>query len=220
MLKCCIFDLDGTILDTLTTITYYVNNTLTHFGIEKITEEECKYFVGEGAYKLITRALLSKGLDPEPIMPDIFKHYNAAYDAEPMYLTKPFSGIPELLGELKAAGIRLAVLSNKPDFATRGVVSHFYGDIFDIVRGGIDGIPLKPDPTAAQRIIAELGISPEECAWIGDTSTDMKTGRNLGVRLNIGVPWGFREAPELWESGADTVVSTPADIAREVFAID
>ncbi len=220
MIKCCIFDLDGTVLDTIGTITHYVNLALTRFGYSKITESECNYFAGDGARKIIMRAIESKGEDPEGIIDSILPFYTQSYDSAPMYLTKPFLGIPELLSELKARGIKLAVLSNKPDFATRGVIEYFFPNTFDMVVGGREDKPLKPDPTVPKEILESLAVSPEQTAWIGDTSTDMKTGKNLGVRLNIGVPWGFRSESELWENGADKVAGSPSDILREVLSVD
>jgi phosphoglycolate phosphatase len=121
-----------------------------------------------------------------------------------------------LLRELKANGIKLILVSNKPDEATQSVVNHFFGGFFDRVSGAVDEFPLKPDPSLAKSILNDFSISPEECAWIGDTSTDMKTGKNLGVALNIGVLWGFRKREELESSGADVIVEKVSEILTEV----
>ena len=220
MIKCCIFDLDGTILNTITTITYYVNRTLESYKIDCVTEDECKYFAGNGARLLIERALRSKGICDKILAKKILKDYNEAYDKYPLHLTAPFESVDELIKQLKARGIKLAVLSNKPDSTVKSIVSHFFGDSFDIVLGGRDGIPLKPDPTVPQQIIEELGIDKNETAWVGDTGTDVETGKNLGVRLNIGVLWGFRPKEELVSSGADVTVSAVNEILAEVLKID
>lgn len=220
MIKCCIFDLDGTVLDTVKSITYYVNKTFEAHGIDKITVDECKYFAGNGARLLIKRSLASKGIYDEDFLNKILPEYVAAYDSDPWYLTAPFDGIVKLLSDLKSQGIKIAVMSNKPDSTVKIVVPHFFGDVFDIVLGGREGIPLKPDPAAAKEILGSLGISESETAWIGDTSTDIETGKNLNVRLTVGVLWGFRKREELEGAGADVVVSSADEILREVKSID
>ncbi len=219
MIKCCIFDLDGTILDTITTITYYVNLILEKHGIEPITVDECKYFAGNGAYKLIERSLNSKGIYDRERIESILAEYVPAYDEAPLYLTDAFDGISDMLAELKERGIKLAVLSNKPDTSVKSIVEHFFPGTFDLAAGGKDGVPLKPDPTAAIGILEKLGISEKETAWIGDTSTDIETGKNLGAATSIGVLWGFRKRDELEAAGADLIVSHPAEIVRGVEAI-
>ena len=219
MIKCCIFDLDGTILDTITTITYYVNVILEKHGVAPITVDECKYFAGNGAYKLIERSLNSKGIYDKERIESILAEYVKAYDEAPLYLTGAFEGISDMLRELKARGIKLAVLSNKPDTAVKSIVEHFFPGIFDEAAGGMDGVPLKPDPTAAQGILKRLGISESETAWVGDTSTDIETGKNLKAALSIGVLWGFRKQDELEGAGADLIVSHPSEIVRGVEAV-
>ena len=219
MIKCCIFDLDGTILDTITSITYYVNVIHEKHGVEPITVDECKYFAGNGAYKLIERSLNSKGIYGKERIESILAEYVAAYDEAPLYLTGAFEGISDMLAELKARGIKLAVLSNKPDTAVKSIVEHFFPGIFDEAAGGMDGVPLKPDPTAAQGILKRLGISESETAWVGDTSTDIETGKNLKAALSIGVLWGFRKKDELERAGADLIVSHPSEIVRGVEAV-
>ena len=212
MIKCAIFDLDGTILDTIGTITHFVNGAITPYGVKPITIDECKYFAGNGARKLIIRSLTSRGVDDPELTEKILAEYNATYDADPLYLTGVFDGVAEALAELKADGVKLAVLSNKPDPTVKQVVEGFFPGIFDVVLGGRDGVPLKPDPTAALDILAELGFSPDECAWVGDTSTDIETGKNLGARISVGVLWGFRKRDELIAAGADAIVNTADEL--------
>ena len=220
MIKCCIFDLDGTLLDTLTTITYYVNKVFSAHGIEKITNDECKYFVGSGAEKLIRRALLSKGITDEDTVMSLLSEYVSDYDKNPLHLTSVFPGIREALCALRAKGIRLAVLSNKPDSATKSIVASFFPSTFDAVYGQRAGVPMKPDPACADRIISDMGVLRSEVAFIGDTEVDTKTGRAAGVGLNIGVLWGFREREELLAGGADVTVSSADEIVTEVMALD
>jgi len=216
MIKCCIFDLDGTVLDTINSITYFVNYALERYGIEKITVDECKYLAGNGVKDLIKRTLASRGINDEALYNEILPYYIDAYDANPWHLTAPFDGIIPLLKELKAHGIKIAVVSNKPDSTVKIIVPHFFGDIFDAVSGIREGMKVKPDPSVALGILDTFGISASETAWVGDTSTDMETGKNLGAALKIGVLWGFRKRDELEGAGADLVVSRADEILAEV----
>ena len=219
MIKACVFDMDGTVLDTITTITYYVNITLDKFGIRRISEDECKIFVGNGAKKLIERTLASRGID-ESLVPEVLDSYNAAYDEDPNYLTAPFAGIPDLLSALKARGIKVGIVSNKPDFLTRPLSDRFFGSLVDLAVGGKDGVPLKPAPDAVFDILSKFSVSADECLYVGDTGVDMQTGNNLGARLTVGVLWGFRKREELVENGADVIVSAPSEILDEVLKLD
>ena len=220
MIKCCIFDLDGTILNTISSITYYVNNALTARGIDTVSEEACKLFAGDGARMLVKRALESKGIYDEKLRDELLSEYIKAYDSDPWYLTAPFDGIKEVLSNLKERGIKIAVVSNKPDSTVKMVVPHFFGDVFDEILGIKDGVALKPDPAAARQVLKTLGVSESQTVWIGDTSVDVKTGKNLNVALNIGVLWGFRKREELECAGADIIVSRVDEIFSEVIAYD
>ena len=214
MIKCCVFDLDGTILDTISTITYYVNKTLQKIGYGEITEEQCKHFVGNGARKLIERTLAHFGLTDAELVNTVLGAYDKAYKSAPYHLTDCFPGMAELLLALRARGIKLAVVSNKQDAITREAVSHFYPDTFDAVVGGRDGVALKPAPDAPLALISGLGFSPDEVAFIGDTSVDVETGINMGAGLVIGVSWGFRKIDEL--SRADAIVHSPDEILSAI----
>lgn len=211
MKKLCIFDLDGTLLDTLPTISYYCNLTLREFDLPEIPEERYKYLAGNGAKVLIERMIDEVGADREEYFDKMFKFYNKEYDKNVSYLTKAFDGVPELLAGLKEIGISTAVLSNKPDFAAVNVVKLFLGDLIDIAHGGRDGIPLKPAPDGVFKIFEEAGATAEECLYVGDTGTDMETGKNSGI-FSIGVLWGFRKEDELLQNGADMIVSHPLEI--------
>ncbi len=216
MIKCCIFDLDGTILDTIHSITHFVNITFQKHGIEPIDVEECKYFAGYGARELIRRSLESKGIIDAEVLDLVLSDYLKTYNDDPLYLTRPFDGIVDVLRGMKERGIRLAVHSNKPDTTVKSVVEGFFPGVFEIAVGGREGVPLKPDPAAAQEILKELGVSPSETAWVGDTSTDIETGKNLGAALSVGVLWGFRKRDELCAAGADAIVDDAASLLREV----
>ena len=211
MKKLCIFDLDGTLLDTLPTIAHYCNLTLREFDLPEIPEERYKYLAGNGAKVLIERMIDEVGADREEYFDKMFKFYNKEYDKNVSYLTKAFEGVPELLTGLKEIGINTAVISNKPDFAAVNVVKLFLGDLIDIAHGGRDGIPLKPAPQGVFKIFEEAGVVADECLYVGDTGTDMETGKNSGI-FSIGVLWGFRKEDELLQNGADMIVSHPLEI--------
>lgn len=212
MIKLCIFDLDGTVLDTVHTIAYYGNLALSKNGIQPIDDEEYKYFAGNGAVNLIKRALRFRNSLTDETFEKVFADYNTAYNADTSYLTAPFEGITETLDAIKAQGIQMAILSNKPHFATCGVINSLFGKgYFDCVYGQREGVPIKPDPTAVYQVIEEMNVKLEDCLYIGDTGTDMKTGKNAKL-CTVGVLWGFRDKEELLQSGADIIIETPAQL--------
>ena len=220
MIKCCIFDLDGTLLNTISTITYYVNSALGEHSIESITEEECKMFVGTGARELIRKALASKNILDADVFDKVFVTYTERYNSDTLYLTEVYDGIYDTISALKERGVKLAILSNKPDLTTKSVVARFFGDTFDFVAGAKEGVMLKPYRDGALPILEFFGVTPEECAWIGDTAIDVLTGKNIGVSLNIGVLWGFRDREELVSAGADLIVDNPKEILDGVLSFE
>ena len=215
MYKVCIFDLDGTLTDTVESLTYSVNATLSELGLSQITEEQCKAFVGSGARKLIERSLKAAG-DPELLhVEKAMEVYGRVFKENCTYHVAPYEGIVEMLDTLKTLGVRLAVLSNKPHLQTKDVVATFFGaDIFTCVQGQQEGIPRKPDPAAVFMIAKELNVATEECLYIGDSDVDMQTGNAAGV-TTIGVTWGFRSREVLKENGAAYIV----DKAQEIISI-
>ena len=210
-IKCAVFDLDGTLLNTIKTINYYLNLTLSTYGLGSVSEEDTMRFVGDGATKLIERALDRVGADSS-LFDGVYKTYNEAYNSSPYYLTEVYDGIPELLSTLKGKGIRLAVLSNKPDFAVKATIGKFLPDTFDIVRGGVDGVPLKPSPDALFEILREFGFTPDETAYIGDSEPDVLTAQNAGIKNGIFVTYGFRTADQLRSVGAEILVNKAFDV--------
>lgn len=215
MYKACIFDLDGTLTDTLESLTYSVNATLRELGLEQITDEQCKAFVGSGARKLIERSLQAAG-DPELLrVEEAMEVYGRIFKKNCTYHVAPYEGIVEMLAVLKAQGVKLAVLSNKPHVQTQDVVATFFGkDTFASVQGQQEGVPRKPDPTAVFMIAEELNVATEECVYIGDSDVDMQTGCAAGV-TTVGVSWGFRSKDVLKENGATYIV----DKAEEIISI-
>lgn len=214
-MKAVIFDLDGTLLNTIDTIKHYCDNALTKYGFEPISIAKYKLMVGNGAKLLIERAMNNTREDwTEAEFESVFNAYSDAYDADTLYLTEPYAGVVDMLHKLKENGYKIAVLSNKPNFATVDVVKTIFGDgLFDIVRGGIDGVPLKPAPDGVFEIMKELGVSADEAMFVGDTKVDITTGKNAGL-YSVGVLWGFRDEAELTAAGADIIINDAAKIVE------
>ena len=179
MIKACIFDLDGTLLNTVYALTYVTNLTLDAFGLRHVTPEETKRIVGNGYRMQMKRALMYSG-DKELLhYEEALSAYTRLFAEHCLYHVRPYEGIPELLQELKARGIRIAVLSNKPHARTVENIEAVFGKgYFDIVAGQKDDVPKKPDPAGVNRILEEFGCKPEESLYFGDTNTDMQTGLN------------------------------------------
>lgn len=211
VIKAAVFDLDGTLLDTLSTIEFYLNKTLSSHGLPSVSRSQTMAFVGNGAAKLIERAMEAVGAD-KALFDSIFKSYNESYNADPYYLTEPYDGIAELIDELKSSGIPLAVLSNKPDFAVKAAVDHFFPGQFDIVFGGRESVCLKPAPDAIYEIVEKLGISIDEIAYVGDSEVDVLTAENAGIHNAYFVSWGFRTAEQLAAAGATRILNSASDL--------
>ncbi len=218
MIKFCIFDLDGTLFNTLTTITHYMNEILVRHEIRPISEEECRGFIGHGARTLMKRALASRGIFDEDIGAGYLLEYNALYNTNTLYLTAPYKNIPELINALHMRGIGLGVLSNKPDDTTNDIVKSFFPNIFDDIRGGRAGVALKPSPEALISMAEDNGIALSEIMYIGDTGVDIEAGRSASVGVTVGVSWGFRTREELIGKGADIIVDDPMQILSEVIS--
>ena len=214
MYKACIFDLDGTLADTLESLTFSVNETLKEMGLSVITKEQCRRFVGNGAKVLMEKAIESGGGCAEDRIEEGMERYRRIFDANCTYHVIPYEGIETLLKTLKSRNIKLAVLSNKPDVQTVKVVEELFGKgMFDWIQGQKEGVPRKPDPSAALAIAESLGITAKETVYIGDSEVDIATGRAANM-LTVGVAWGFRGAAELEEAGAGCIVSSPDEIVQ------
>ena len=212
MTKLCIFDLDGTVLDTVESIAHYGNYALEQHSIEPIPSAEYKFLAGNGIANLIKNMLNFRSAYTDELYEKVFRTYDDAYNANVSYKSKIFDGLKETLDEIKAKDIKLAIVSNKPDFAARKVVKEIYGDgYFAFVTGQTDGGPLKPDPAVVLNVIKEFGVEKSECIYVGDTSTDMKTGKNAGL-YTVGVLWGFRGREELLDNGADVLIEKPEEL--------
>lgn len=201
-----IFDLDGTLVDSLGDIGAAMNHALEVHGLATHPKDAFREFVGEGVVKLVERAAPE---DATPALREaLLATYRAYYTAHSLDTTRPFVGIDAVLAALTAAGSKLAVLSNKADGYTRQIVSGLFAPhVFLRVYGEREGVPRKPDPTSTLALAEELGVPPARCAFIGDTGVDMGTASSSGM-LPVGVTWGFRGAEELRAHGAAHVVDT------------
>lgn len=203
-----LFDMDGTLLDTLTDMEAAVNHILTQYGYPVRTLEEVRRFVGNGAGLLIHRAL-PQGVDPAREA-EVLAAYRAYYQAHNCIRTRPYEGIPELLAALRRAGVRTAVVSNKPDETTRTLAARFFPEL-DGALGQRDGVAAKPAPDMVQAVLSWLGAEPGRALYVGDSEVDVDTARNAGLAM-IGVSWGFRGREALESAGAPAVADTPAQL--------
>jgi len=207
--RAVLFDLDGTLADTLVDLANAVNYALSTLGCPTHPVAAYRYFVGDGARNLILRSLPENRVSlADQALALMREHYEAhCFDN-----TRVYPGIRELLAALR--GRTLAVLSNKPDAFTRRMVAHYFPDKpFAAVRGQVAHLPIKPDPTMALQMASELGIPPSEWVYLGDTSTDMRTAHAAGM-FAVGVLWGFRDREELLAAGAQQLVARPEEVLR------
>lgn len=206
-----VFDLDGTLLDTIGDLAAACDAVLERHGLPRHTLEEYRHFVGNGIMRLVERALPEELRTPERVArvrADFVQYYTEHIDR----LTRPYDGIPELLAELGRRGVRLAVASNKFQTGTEKLVRLFFpAAAFDPVLGQRPDVPLKPDPAVVEEILAITGIRRERVLYAGDSGIDMLTAAAAGV-ASVGVTWGFRTREELLESGAGRIVERPLEI--------
>ena len=208
-MKACIFDLDGTLTNTLESMTYSVNLTLEEMGLSKITKDQCRLFVGNGARVLMEKSLKAAGDTDASRIEEGMEIYGRIFDRNCTYHVTPYEGIPEMLKALKDKGIQLAVLSNKPDRQTVKVVKAIFGEeLFDYAQGQKEGIRRKPEPDGVWYLMEQMHVSKEECLYIGDSEVDAATGRNAGLKT-IGVLWGFRDRKTLETAGVDDLIDRP-----------
>ena len=213
-IKAVIFDLDGTLTDTLADLTNSVNYALSQFGFPERSEEEVRSFVGNGVRRLINLSVpygTSKKNCEECL--NAFKTH---YEKNSCVNTKPYDGINEVLEILKNKGIKTAVVTNKVHWAAEEIVCHFFDGFIDLTVGQIDGVAQKPEPDGIFFALEKLGEAKENAVYVGDSEVDCITARNAGVPC-IGVTWGFRNREILEKNGADFIVSEPKEILSSVY---
>lgn len=211
MTELVIFDLDGTLLDTIGDLAASCNAVLAKHSLPQHSYEQYRGFVGNGIMRLVERALPEPLRTPHTIAAvrrDFVEYYTAHIDTH----TTPYAGIPELLSELSARGVRMAVASNKFQAGTEKLVRRFFPGVgFAAVLGQREGVPLKPDPAVVEEILRCTGTSCDRVLYVGDSGVDMQTAAAAGVR-SVGVAWGFRARAELVETGAGHIVESPHQI--------
>lgn len=205
--KTYLFDMDGTLLDTLDDLTSAVNHTMAQYGYPRRTREEVRQGLGNGAVKLIA-ALLPEGEDT-PDFDAIMRDYKAWYQAHTCVLTRPYPGVPELLERLRQAGCKVAIVSNKPHGAACELAEKFFPGVPTF--GESPATPRKPAPDMVFHALTALGAEKDTAVYVGDSEVDVQTARNAGLPL-IAVSWGFRGRKALAEAGAATIVDAAAEI--------
>lgn len=211
MKKLIIFDLDGTLLNTIADLASATNHALAANGYPQHATEEYRFFVGNGINKLFERAL-PDGEKTETNVLRIRQSFIPYYDVHCADLTRPYPGIPELLNTLQQKGIQIAVASNKYQHATGKLIPHFFPDIrFTAILGQREGIPRKPDPQIVHEIIKLAGVQPEDVLYVGDSNVDMQTALHAKVD-GIGVTWGFRPRTELEEGHPYAIIDKASDL--------
>ncbi|MBD5131179.1 MAG: HAD-IA family hydrolase [Clostridiales bacterium] len=228
-LKAIIFDLDGTLLDTLDDLTAAVNHALTTFNLGTLDRSRIRRYVGNGVPKLIERVLYYVTTGDEPDLDngtfDDRSTFNAVlavftqyYDKHNSDLTRPYDGIPEMLEKVKAAGYKSAIVTNKYDGAAQALKAKFFGTV-DLVVGEQSGIRPKPAPDGVLRALEVLGVDKSQAIYVGDGETDMKTAENCGMPV-VAVTWGFRDRGVLSAFSPDHIIDQPSELITKVLDIN
>ncbi len=218
MINACVFDLDGTLLNSLRDIANSTNYALTRNGYQPCPVNQYRSFVGDGLEALIRRVLGPDYTTEAGIL--LVNDFNFYYGSHYSESTLPYNGVPELLQSLLARGLKLAVLSNKPDGFVKVIINELFPDTdFTVIQGKIDKFAHKPDPASLEKVMRELRVTTGETLYIGDSDIDIHTAHNAKLKA-VGVTWGFRERSELEAAGADYIVDSPEDILKLVYNID
>ena len=212
MYRTVIFDLDGTLLNSIGDLAAAANYVCRKNRWPEHTEEEIMGMVGHGIPNLVRQFSPADARSTLMVL-NTTSQFNQYYGCHNMELTRPYEGMAELLQQLKAAGAQLAVCSNKADNFSRAIVEHYYPGVFDLVRGNLNGMPTKPDPAVVREIMRDLDASYLSAMMVGDSSVDIQTGHNAGIKA-CGVTWGFRSRENLVEAAADAIADTPAELGK------
>ena len=213
MIKLCIFDLDGTVVNSLSSIAYFANQTLEKFGFDPFPTDDYRHLAGGGARKLMTNLINARGADIS-LLDDMVSDWLCRHENDAFYLTETYDGIIDMLKSLKYLRIKTAIVTNKSERVAKQIIEGAFGkpgELIDVSISEHPGMVLKPAPDELLNVGRQLGIPMSEALYIGDHGIDMQTGKNAGATA-CGVTWGFHTADELRASGADIVVDTPLQI--------
>ncbi|MDD3346222.1 HAD family hydrolase [Oscillibacter sp.] len=210
MYETVIFDLDGTLLNTIADLAAAGNAVCRENGWPEFSREQFREMVGHGIPNLVSRFTPEDRRTPL-VLEGALARFSALYGAHSMDQTRPYPGISTLLTHLKAAGIDLAVYSNKADVFSCSLIDHFFPSTFQLVRGKVEGVPVKPNPAGIRGILEQLRADPAKTLLVGDSGVDMETARNAGIS-SCGVTWGFRSRASLAAAGATALADTAAEL--------
>lgn len=213
MYKLAIFDMDGTILNTLEDLKNSINVALSQNGFPERTLEEVRSFVGNGSRKLVERSVPEGTTVQE--QEKVLASFDADYSAHCAVYTRPYEGIPELVATLKKHGIKTAVVSNKPDYGVQALCEQYFPGLFDFAIGVREGMRKKPAPDTVFEVLKFFQTSKEEAVFIGDSDVDVQTAIHAGVSC-VGVSWGFRDREVLQNAGATQIVTTTQELLEHI----
>ena len=206
-----LFDLDGTVLDTVEDIADSLNRALENHGFARISTAQAESFLGNGTRRLVELALPEDC--PEAVKEEVIEEYRGLYDRFCHEKTRPYRGMVELMKALKAAGVKTAIVSNKPDSMVQTLAAVYYPGVPDVVLGEREGLPRKPAPDMVQFALEAIGAEASRSIYVGDTEVDILTARNAGMGC-VSVPWGFRSREQLEKAGANPIAGTVEELAR------
>lgn len=208
--KAVIFDLDGTLVNSLEDLADATNFALHFFGQQVHSTEAFKKMVGDGTKTLISRTLQP---DKQYLIEDVLVKMREKYDEICLCKSRPYKGLTELVRELRSRGVKMAVITNKDQTMAQKIVNHFFGQDLQITAGTFNGIAIKPDPTVALQVLEKLGVTTTETIFVGDSNVDIQTAKAAKIKA-VGVNWGFRGRDELVEAGADLVIDEPEELLK------
>lgn len=217
MYQTVIFDLDGTLLNTIDDLAAAGNWVCRKNGWRTYSVEEFKAMVGHGIPNLVEKFSPPECRSAQQLA-ETLEQFSAYYGAHNLDRTAPYDDIPELLADLRGRGITLAVYSNKAHEFSKTIVEHFFPGVFHLIRGKVPGVPVKPDPAGIHLVLEELKAEPARTLFVGDSSVDIQTGHNAGLAA-CGVTWGFRSRESLIAAGADCLADTPAELKDRILQV-
>ena len=204
-----LFDMDGTVLDTLDDLCDSISHSLAEFSLPQVSREHVRQCLGNGAAFLVSHSIPA-GSSPE-LEANVLAFYKPWYDAHCLIKTAPYEGILPMMQSLKEQGLRLAIISNKPDRAVQELSDAFFPGLLELSVGESPSVRRKPAPDTVLTAASQIGLSVDQCVYVGDSEVDLQTARNAGMDC-ISVTWGFRDEAQLIEAGASVLVRTPEEL--------